>query len=120
MALKVLIVDDNPATRFMIKEMLETNGHKMVAEAECLADTLKAYETHKPDVVTLDLSLVKEDGITILKALKKLDAKAKVLVITGNSQKKIHDQVMETGASGYLNKPFYVDELLDSLARLSQ
>lgn len=119
MALRVLVVDDNPVARFLIKEMIESSGHQMIAEAENLAETIKAYQEHKPDVVTLDLSLVQDDGMSILKELRKIDAKAKILVVTGNSQKRVLDQVIEAGAAAFLNKPFHIEDLLGALQKVA-
>lgn len=119
MPLRVLVVDDSPITRFLIKEMLEANGHLVVAEAENLAQTLAAYKTHKPDVVTLDLSLVSEDGLSLLRALRRLDGRAQVLVISGNVQSEVQDEVRAAGAAGYLDKPFAEKDLIEAIARLS-
>lgn len=119
MGLKVLLIEDNPATRYMIQVMLESKGHKLVAEALDLSEAIRAYGTHKPDVVILDLALAKEDGLTILKAIRKLDKRAKVLIASVNAQKKIRDQVIAAGASGYLNKPFRMEDLLSSVEGLA-
>ena len=111
-------MDDSPVSRILITEMALESGHQIVAEAETLSQVLEAYKTHKPDVVTLDLSLAQEDGLAILKALRGLDAKAKVLVITGNSQPKVIAEIAATGA-GYLPKPFDQEGLLKALLKIS-
>lgn len=117
MPLRLLVVDDSPVSRVLITEMVRDAGHEVVAEAENMAQTLEAYKTHKPDVVTLDLSLAQEDGITILKALRQFDGQAKVVVISGNSQQRVIDILTAAGASGYLTKPVDQDDLLRTLAR---
>lgn len=118
MPLRILIVDDSPAARFMLREFLESAGHQVVAEEEKLEGVLRSYAQHKPDLVTLDLSLAQGDGLSVLKALRKLDADAKVLVISGNSQKKVLDSVSAAGASGFLAKPIDFKVLTDALARM--
>ncbi|MDD5629190.1 MAG: response regulator, partial [Elusimicrobia bacterium] len=67
MALRMMIVEDNLLTREMIKDMLDILGHQVVAEADDLAGALAAYRQHQPDALTIDLSLPKEDGLTILR-----------------------------------------------------
>ncbi len=114
MALRILVVDDSPVSRILITEMVRENGHQVVAEAENLAQVLAAYKTHKPDVVTLDLSLASEDGLTILKALRQFDPKAKIVVISGNSQTKVIDEITAAGA-GYVPKPFTQEDLIKAL-----
>jgi two-component system chemotaxis response regulator CheY len=117
MPLRILIVDDSPATRFILRDVFEHNGHQVVDETETLDATVKAFTTHKPDVVTLDLSLTDCDGLTVLKELKKIDAKARVLVISGNAQKKVLEQVYASGAAGFLPKPFEPPDLLAAVAK---
>lgn len=56
-SLRVLIVDDNAAIRMILSDMLADLGHQVVGEADDLDAALKAYAEHKPDLVTLDLSL---------------------------------------------------------------
>ena len=106
-----MIVDDNPSSRFIIRDLLESRGHRIVAETETLDASLEAYRTHRPDLVTLDLSLAEGDGLSVLSAILKLDERAKILIITGNVQQKIHEQACAAGAGGVLLKPFGLEEL---------
>lgn len=117
--MRVVVIDDNPVARIMIGEMLGLRGHQVVGEGETMAQALKAYETLKPDLVTLDLSMAQEDGKTILLALRKLDGAAKVLVISGLlGQAALCEDLAAAGASGFLPKPFTMDELAAALLRV--
>ncbi|MBI4060726.1 MAG: response regulator [Elusimicrobia bacterium] len=109
--LRAIVVDDNLAMRMVLRDMLEGSGHQVVAEAENQDEALKAYAEHKPDLVTLDLSLAQGDGLSVLKALRQLDANARVIVISGNSQKKVVELVKAAGAADFLAKPFKIEEL---------
>jgi CheY-like chemotaxis protein len=111
MSLKIVVVDDSPVTRTMITDFLQMVGHTVVAEAEDTAQTLGAREKYQPDLITLDLSLGKEDGFAVLKAIRQVDAKVKVLIISANTQQEIYDQLLAEGATGFLTKPFSVAEL---------
>lgn len=117
-SLRTLIVDDNLAMRTVLRDMLESAGHQVVAEAENMDQVLKAYIDHKPDVMTLDLSLNDGDGLSVLKAVLQLDPKAKVVVVSGNSQKKVVEMILASGA-GYLAKPFEFDELIAAVEGMS-
>ena len=119
MPLRLLVVDDSPVSRILITEMVREGGHEVVAEAEDMAQTLEAYRNQKPDLVTLDLSLAKEDGRAILKALLENDPKAKVLVISGNTQERVIADLITAGAAGFVAKPFDQDDLLRALTRFS-
>ncbi len=115
--LRTLIVDDSVATRMLLRDMLESAGHQVLAEAENQDEAVKAYAAHKPDVTTLDLSLAQGDGLSVLKAIRQLDAKAKVVVISGNSQQKVLEMIQAAGATGFLAKPFKIDELIAAVER---
>jgi two-component system chemotaxis response regulator CheY len=119
MALRLLVVDDNQVSRILIMEMVRESGHQVVAEAESLQGAMEAYRTHKPDVVTLDLSLADEDGRSILKALRREDPRAQVVVISGNAQPQMREQLAAAGASGFVSKPFTPDDLARALSRFS-
>ena len=110
--MKIMIVDDNPIARTMLRSMFEISGHAVAAEAETLPGALENYRAHKPDLTTLDLSLAgANNGLVILKALRALDPKARVLIVSGNAQKRILEETRAAGASGFLPKPFNLDEL---------
>ena len=118
MALRMIIVEDNLITRVLLKDMLDLLGHQVVAEAEDLATALAAYEQHKPDGVTIDLSLLKEDGLTILKALRKAHPEVRAIIVSGNSQARIKEEVLRAGAVDLLPKPIELDSLRQVLAKV--
>lgn len=111
MAYRILIVDDSPVLRLMLREMLEIQGHRIVGEADSAASALKAYKELKPQLVTLDISLPDKDGLAVLKELRQLDTSASVVIITGNNQKAIEQQALNLKALGVLHKPFDQEEL---------
>ena len=118
-ALRILIVDDSPAMRSILRDAFELCGHRIVAETETMDETMNAYAAHKPDVVTLDLSLTECDGLSVLKAIRNLDERANVLVISANEQKKVQEAARAAGAIGYLAKPFQISDLMDAAARVA-
>lgn len=115
---RVLIVDDNAVIRKIIREMLGDHGYDVVAEAEDTEGALEAYKAHKPDVVTLDFSLVKDNGLALLKSLRQVDNQAKVLIVSGTAQGKMVDMLRAAGAAGYLPKPFTSSELIAAVTAI--
>lgn len=109
--MRVLIVDDSQITRSMLRDMFELGGHEVVAEADTLDGALESYRTHKPDLTTLDLSLVNVTGLDILKALRQADPQARVMIVSGNGQERVLAAARAAGAGGFLAKPFNADEL---------
>ncbi len=118
--LRVLIVDDSPPMRFILRGYLEQAGHAVVGEAEDQPQALASFRELRPDVVTLDLSLVNEDGLSVLKALREQDPAARVLIVSANSQKKVVEFALASGAAGFLGKPIEPVALAAALARATQ
>lgn len=118
--LRVLIIDDNEAVRMVLTDMVTGLGHQVVAEADCAEDARKAFMQHKPDLVTLDLSLSViggGDGLTVLKAIQGIDSRAKVIVVSGNSQNKVKAAIEAAGASAFVSKPIGEAEFAAAVAK---
>ncbi|MBI4376247.1 MAG: response regulator [Elusimicrobia bacterium] len=120
MGLRVLAVDDDTISRALLRAMLEEGGHSLVAEAGNFEDALAAYRESRPDLVTLDLSLPATDGFEILKAILELDRTARVVIVSGNPDRKVREKVAEAGAAGFLSKPFDESEFSSLMARFSK
>ena len=114
--MKILIVDDIEETRFCLKKQLESAGHSVVGEAADLDATLRVYRETKPDFVLLDMTLEKQDGLTILEALRQLDPSAKVVVLSANEMASIQRAALQLGATGYLVKPVNEQKMLSLLS----
>ena len=115
--MKILIVDDNEEARLCLRLQLQGLGHAVSAEAETLAAAVKHYQNEKPDLVILDLTLEREDGLTILAALRRVDGSARVIILSANEMERIKKQALEAGAFGYLVKPLVENELIELLRR---
>lgn len=105
---KILIVEDEPSIRALIKLALESAGYTNVYEAEDGEEALeKAREKHV-DLIILDLMLPGIDGLTVCKKLKSDDATRGIPVIMLTAKVEEADIVLglEIGASDYVTKPF--------------
>jgi two-component system chemotaxis response regulator CheY len=109
--MKVLIVDDNTLTRAMIKDLITEMGQQVVTEAENGDEAVKAYSKARPDLVLMDLIMPGKSGLDALKEIKAMDPSAKVIMVTAVQQDSISRQLLESGASGILHKPFMYSEL---------
>lgn len=64
MANRILIVDDAAFMRMMIRDILTKNGYDVVGEASDGAQAIEKYKEHKPDLITMDITMPEMDGIT--------------------------------------------------------
>jgi len=104
---KILVVDDASFMRTVLKDIIKSNGlaHE-IAEAGDGVEGVKAYQTLKPDLVTMDVNMPRADGIQALRAIMKIDPAAKVVMVTSVEQKQIVQDAMKLGARDYIVKPF--------------
>jgi len=115
----VLVVDDAKFMRNKLRNILENANFKVVAEAEDGRDAVALYNKHKPDVVTMDITMPNVDGITSLRAIKKLDPKARVVMISALGQKdKVRDSII-AGAMDFVIKPFIPEKVVEIIARIA-
>ena len=104
---KILIVDDASFMRTVLKDIVKGNGLATeVIEAADGVEGVKAYQTQKPDLVTMDVNMPRADGIQALRAIMKIDPSAKVVMVTSVEQKQIVQDAMKIGARDYIVKPF--------------
>jgi len=120
MAHRILVVDDSPVVRLILQDMLEALGHKVVAQAESAAGAIAAFREGKHDVVLLDISLPDGEGLSVLREMRQIDPSARVFIVTGNAQKALREQAIESGALGLLQKPFDAKELAALLGQIGE
>lgn len=103
---KVLIVDDSWIIRYRLKEVLKRKGFDIVAEAEDGIEGVKLYKKYQPDIVTMDVTMPKMDGIDAVKSILEFDAQAKIVMISAMGQRFKVVQALKAGAIHFIVKPF--------------
>lgn len=114
----IMIVDDSRTSRKILREILERNGHSVVAEAVNGEDGYLKYKEINPDIVTMDITMPHMDGVECLSLIKKVNPEAKVLMITAAGQKEKMLESIKRGAEEFIVKPFNEAEILAALERL--
>ncbi len=107
----ILIVDDSRTSRKILRQILEDAGHTVVAEGVNGEDGYLKYKELKPDLVTLDITMPKLDGIEALQLMKKENGDAKVIMITAAGQKEKMIQAIKYGASEFISKPYEAEDV---------
>ena len=107
---KVLIIDDEPQIRRLLRMTLEANNYK-VFEDENGKDGLLSIAMNHPDVVLLDLGLPDQDGLTLIKQLREWST-IPVIIITVQDDENVKITALDSGADDYITKPFNTGELL--------
>ena len=115
----ILIADDDPTSRHMLRHLLEDDGF-VVEEVEDGIATLQVFETLRPDLILLDALMPKKDGFEVCKALQKMPGgdRTPVLMITGLDDEESIDRAFEVGAVDYVTKPVQWPVLRQRVRRL--
>jgi two-component system chemotaxis response regulator CheY len=109
-ASRVLIVEDDAATRRLYKFLL-TNGGYPVLEAEDGLAALEQLAHNHCDLVITDMNMPRMDGMELVKAIRRDYSHIYVIMITAFGTPDIEKQAMRIGANDYLAKPFDFEEL---------
>lgn len=117
---KVLIVDDSKTSRRILRNILEECGHEVIAEADNGDDGYIKYREVKPEVVTMDITMPKMDGIECLKVIRHFDAAAKVVMVTAAGQKEKMLEAVKNGAAEFITKPFEKDDIEKALKKVTE
>ena len=108
--MRVLVVEDDRALGAFLKKGMELEGHLVEAVEDGEAAIIRAEED-RPDLILLDLSLPRLDGMEVLTELRASNNDAAVLILTGRSDLQSRLQCLDLGADDCLLKPFSFFEL---------
>ncbi len=115
---KILIVDDSRTSRKILKGILEEAGHEIVGEASNGEQGIKLFESSKPDIITLDITMPVMDGISALIKIKDIDEDANVVMVSSAGQKSKMVEAVKYGANEFIAKPFDEDLLLNVIDKV--
>ena len=113
----MLVVDDEPEIRSQLSELLKDEGYT-VKVAKSGAEAIAAVAKDAPDLVMMDVKLPDQDGLAVLKQLKRDHSELEVIVMTAFGGSSTAIKAMEQGAYDYVTKPFELDDLLATLKRV--
>lgn len=107
---KILVVEDEVNIRNLLVALLETNGYATVSACDCATGKM-VYESHRPDLVVLDLGLPDLDGTTFIKDVRKASL-TPIIVLSARADDVDKVGALDMGANDYVTKPFSSAELV--------
>jgi two-component system, chemotaxis family, chemotaxis protein CheY len=114
---RIMVVDDAPIVRLIIRNILEKAGYEIVAECVNGVEAVAKYKELKPDLTTLDITMPEMDGVETLKQIKAIDGEAKVIMVTAIDQRDLLLKSIRLGATDYVVKPFEDDRIVSSVQK---
>jgi len=114
---KVLIVDDSELMRTLLRSILRGNEYHVVGEARNGVGALELAERLRPDIICMDVVMPEMGGIEALQTIKAMYPQITVVMVTGTPTVDNVRESIQSGASGFIVKPFKVGKVLDTLRR---
>ena len=121
MKCQVLVVDDHLTYSSIVTSAALARGFQVLEPVDTTADAVAACQTHRPEVVVLDLHLSGDvDGLALCELILDIDADVRVIGASSFDDNELMERAFRHGVSRCLRKPFHLDEalrLFDHLAR---
>lgn len=115
---RIVIVDDSSFAITFVKDILLSNGFKVVGQASSLEEVKEVVAKTKPDLVTMDMTLPGTDGLECTRAVHEIDQNIKVIIVSSMMDDELVKQAQENKASAYIQKPVDADELVTAINRV--
>ncbi len=119
MGKKVLVVDDTVFMRTSLRLLLEKNDFEVVGEAENGLSAINKYREFMPDVVTMDITMPEMDGLEALKAIRQINANAKIVMVSAMGQEaQVRESILH-GAKSFIVKPYKDEHVINTLRKIA-
>jgi two-component system chemotaxis response regulator CheY len=114
---RVLVVDDAAFMRKMVSDALVKAGHEVIGEATNGAEAVASFQTLKPELTTLDITMPEKDGLAALGEIMALDPSARVIMCSALGQESKVLESIKLGARDFVVKPFQPARVQEAVAK---
>jgi len=108
---RVLVADDEPAIRKVVRDAFEREGHEVTAAIDG-QDALERFEERAFDLVVTDLAMPRMGGLELVQEIRRRKSPAPILVLTVKNEEREKVRLLDAGADDFVTKPFGIAELL--------
>lgn len=108
---RVLVADDEPGLRKVVRDAFEREGHEVVAAIDG-QEALERFEEGRFDLVVTDLAMPRRGGLELVEEIRRQPSRVPILVLTVKSEEREKVRLLDAGADDFVTKPFSVAELL--------
>jgi len=116
--INILIADDLQFIKLVLRDLLEKAGFRVVGEASNGEEAIELFLDKRPDVVLMDITMPKMDGLTALKKILKIDPGAKIIMCSALGQQTLIVQALQMGAKDFIVKPFRPERVVNSIKKI--
>jgi CheY-like chemotaxis protein len=117
--LKVLIAEDNPVNRELLRELLEMQGFEVFEACDGLEALARVAEV-RPDLLVLDIGMTGLDGLGVIQRIRANPdfARLPVLAATAYAMRGDRENILDAGFDGYISKPINPSALKEAISQL--
>lgn len=114
----VMIIDDALFMRKFMRDILEENGYRIIAEAANGIEAMRGLHAQTPDLVILDIILPDANGLDLLKLISSASPRSRVVICSAIGQEPVVRKALSQGARAYIQKPFTPEKVITVLKDL--
>jgi len=115
---RVLLVDDLSFVRSAVRGILENDGYVVVGEASDGVEAIDKFNELKPDLVLLDITMPRMDGLEALKRIMRNYPDAKIVMCSALGQQRYIVKAIQLGARDFVVKPFKKERILSAVRKV--
>ena len=115
MGIRLVIVDDAPFIREVLRHIFASTEIEVVAEAHDGEEAIEVVRKHSPDVVLMDIVMPRKSGIEATIAILKSQPEIKIIACSTVDQNSMVMRALEAGCCNYITKPFKADDVLKAV-----
>ena len=116
--IRILVADDADFMYEMLENLIDKNRFEVVGYAADGEEAVKKFKELTPDLITMDILMPRMNGIRSIKEIRRMNPRARILVISALSDPDLIKEAMTAGASDYITKPFSVSDLKARISKV--
>lgn len=117
MGAKIVLADDLSFMRMVQREILEEKGYTIVGEASDGIEAIERYETLRPDVIILDITMPNMNGLDAMHRIFDFDKSAKIIICSALGQQQLIVEAIKAGVKDFIVKPFKPERILSAIEK---